>query len=149
MTPEQCTEKYGAIVNGKWVDEAKWMITIDCTRFDLPWDTTQSAKYPHHIYINKDCAEPLAKALQNLKSRCYATELKTFDGCFNIRATRGADTQSAHSWGLALDLNAAENALGQIPKFSEGFVRCFEDAGFKWGGRWPRKDGMHFSLAGF
>jgi hypothetical protein len=54
---------------------------------------------------------------------------------------------SLHSWGLAVDLNAFENGLGKEPKLSPGFVKCFTDAGFDWGGTWKRKDGMHFELA--
>ena len=54
---------------------------------------------------------------------------------------------SLHSWGIAIDVNAFENGLNQIPKLSPGFVKCFTDAGFEWGGTWKRKDGMHFQLA--
>jgi hypothetical protein len=32
------------------------------------------------------------------------------------------------------------------PKLSAGFVKCFTDNGFEWGGYWQRKDGMHFQL---
>jgi hypothetical protein len=54
---------------------------------------------------------------------------------------------SLHSWGLAIDVNAFENGLNQTPKLSAGFVKCFTDAGFDWGGTWQRKDGMHFQLS--
>ena len=54
---------------------------------------------------------------------------------------------SLHSWGIAIDLNAFENGLNMAPKLSPGFVKCFTDAGFEWGGNWQRKDGMHFQLA--
>jgi hypothetical protein len=32
-------------------------------------------------------------------------------------------------------------------KLSPGFVKCFTDNGFEWGGTWKRKDPMHFQLA--
>jgi hypothetical protein len=54
---------------------------------------------------------------------------------------------SLHSWGIAIDVTAFENGLGKEPKLSSGFVKCFTDAGFEWGGTWKRKDGMHFELA--
>ena len=54
---------------------------------------------------------------------------------------------SLHSWGIAIDVNAFENGLHQEPRLSAGFVKCFTDAGFIWGGNWRRKDGMHFELA--
>jgi len=48
---------------------------------------------------------------------------------------------------INVDVNAFENAMGKEPKLSSGFVKCFTDAGFDWGGNWKRKDGMHFQLA--
>ena len=32
------------------------------------------------------------------------------------------------------------------PTLSAGFVKCFKDAGFDWGGDWSIRDGMHFQL---
>ena len=55
-------------------------------------------------------------------------------------------SQSLHSWGIAIDVNAFENGLNQTPKLSSGFVKCFTDAGFEWGGNWERRDAMHFQL---
>ena len=102
---------------------------------------------PKRLYCNKDMVAPLSAAFDNLIRREFVNELKTFDGCFNIRNTRGAATMSLHSWGIAIDVNAFENALGKVPKLSEGFVKCFTDAGFDWGGKWQRADGMHFQLS--
>jgi hypothetical protein len=102
---------------------------------------------PKRIYCNKDMIKPLGDAFRNLIERGHVDELKTWDGCFNIRKKRGLASLSLHSWALAIDVNAFENGLNQEPKLSQGFVRCFTDAGFDWGGLWKRKDGMHFQLA--
>jgi hypothetical protein len=102
---------------------------------------------PKKIYCNRDMVEPLAKAFHNLKQTGFVNELKTWDGCFNIRKKRGLSSMSLHSWGIAIDVNAFENGLNQTPKLSPGFVKCFTDAGFDWGGLWKRKDGMHFELS--
>lgn len=101
---------------------------------------------PKRIYCNRDLIEPLAKAFHNLKQTGFVNELKTWDGCFNIRKKRGLASMSLHSWGIAIDVNAFENGLNQTPKLSPGFVKCFTDAGFYWGGNFKRKDGMHFEL---
>jgi hypothetical protein len=101
---------------------------------------------PKKIYCNKDIVTPLAAAFQALITTGHVKELKTWDGCFNIRKKRGLTSMSLHSWGLAIDLNAFENGLNQTPKLSAGFVKCFTDNGFDWGGTWTRKDGMHFQL---
>lgn len=90
---------------------------------------------------------PLSAAFSNLIHRGFVSELKTWDGCFNIRKIRGGNAMSLHSWGIAVDVNAFENGLSKEPKLSAGFVKCFTDAGFDWGGTWTRKDGMHFQLA--
>lgn len=100
-------------------------------------------------------------AFLNLIDRGFADELKTWNGCHLIRPIRGYEDRvenlmakgeiekamiymSVHSWGFGIDVNAKENGLGKIPKLSAGFVKCFIDAGFEWGGNWKRKDGMHF-----
>ena len=101
---------------------------------------------PKRIYCNRDMIEPLSKAFHNLIQTGHVKELKTWDGCFNIRKKRGLASMSLHSWGIAIDVNAFENGLNQTPKLSPGFVKCFTDAGFDWGGLWKRKDGMHFQL---
>jgi hypothetical protein len=102
---------------------------------------------PKKIYCNKDLIVPLAAAFQALITTDYVKELKTWDGCFNIRKKRGQASMSLHSWGIAVDLNAAWNCFGCKPVLSAGFVKCFTDNGFYWGGTWSKPDGMHFQLA--
>jgi hypothetical protein len=89
----------------------------------------------------------LEKAFKNIIDRGLVNELKTWDGCFNIRKKRGATSASLHSWGIAIDINAAWNGFGKPPTMSKELVSCFKDVGFDWGGDWTRPDGMHFQLA--
>lgn len=119
-------------------------------KFMVLWDVPSELEIgviPKKLYCNKDIIAPLTQAFKNLISRGKVSELKTFDGCFNIRKKRGLNSMSLHSWGIAIDVNAAWNALGAQPTLSPEFVKCFTDAGFVWGGTWTRKDGMHFELA--
>jgi hypothetical protein len=114
------------------------------------WDVPSALEIgviPKKIYCNKDLVEPLTNAFKSLINSGYVSELKTWDGCFNIRKKRGLASMSLHSWGIAIDVNAFENGLNMRPKLSLGFVRCFTDNGFDWGGTWQRKDGMHFQLS--
>ncbi len=104
---------------------------------------------PKKLYCNKDLAQPLRKAFEHIIQRNLVSELKTWDGCFNIRKKRGATTPSLHSWGLAIDINAAWNGFGKQPTMSSELVACFRDAGFDWGGEWGKPDGMHFQLQSF
>lgn len=101
------------------------------------------------IICNKDMHAPLARAFELAKIAGVAHELKTFDGCFNVRWVRGRPgVPSFHSFGVAIDLNAAENPLGGASKLSPVLVDCFKVAGFDWGGDFKsRTDPQHFQLA--
>lgn len=136
VTAKDCLKKYGN------PDAAGKFMTL----WDVP-DNMEIGVIPKKIYCNKDLVEPLKQAFANLILRGFVSELKTWDGCFNIRKARGLNSLSLHSWGIAVDVNAFENGLGKQPKLTAGFVKCFTDAGFDWGGVWNRKDGMHFQLA--
>lgn len=104
---------------------------------------------PKRIYCNRILVTPLAVAFNNLITTGCVLELKTWDGCFNIRKKKGGVSTSLHAWGLAVDVNAAWNGFGKKPTLSHEFVHCFTDAGFDWGGTWGKQDGMHFQLKEF
>jgi hypothetical protein len=135
VTSAQCLKKYGDPTLEKGM-----------VIWDVPTEL-EIGVIPKKIYCNRDMVIPLEKALRNLISTGYVNELKTWDGCFNIRKKRGLSSMSLHSWGLAIDVNAAWNGLGKTPQLSKGFVKCFTDAGFDWGGSWIRLDGMHFQVS--
>jgi hypothetical protein len=134
VTSAQCLKKYGDPVLQK-----------NLVIWDVP-TSLEIGVIPKKIYCNKDLVDPLSKALQALITTGHVKELKTWDGCFNIRKKRGLSSMSLHSWAIAIDVNAFENGLNATPKLSAGFVKCFTDNGFDWGGNWTRKDGMHFQL---
>lgn len=131
----------------KWGDPT---ITANELKYMTVWDVPAHLEIgviPKKLYCNKIMVAPLIAAFTNLIERGFVKELKTFDGCFNVRKKIGLLSLSLHSWGIAIDVNAAWNGLGKTPQLSDGFVKCFTDAGFDWGGKWQRKDGMHFQLA--
>ena len=83
------------------------------------------------------------------------SEIKTYDGCWNVRKKRGLQSLSIHAFGMAIDLNASHNPLGLtqaqckekglIP-FTEKFLsvaRNYVDCGADWK---TRPDGMHFQI---
>lgn len=77
-------------------------------------------------------------------------------GSFNWRRIAGTNRRSTHSYGIAVDLNAAiggywrwtgrpeGNAGTYDNRIPEPLVRAFERRGFIWGGKWHHFDGMHF-----
>lgn len=115
------------------------------------WDVPASLEIgaiPRKIYCSKLMPLALEEAFRNLISTGFIHELRTWDGCFNIRRKKGnSGSYSMHAWGLAIDLNAAWNGFGAKPTLSNGFVECFTQEGFIWGGNWRTPDGMHFELS--
>lgn len=134
VTSNQCLDKYGP-------PERESHMTV----WDVPADIEVGA-IPKRLYCNIDMLKPLEKAFRNVIDRGLIDELRTWDGCFNIRKKRGATSPSLHSWGVAIDINAAWNGFGKTPTMSADLVECFTDAGFDWGGVWSKPDGMHFQL---
>jgi len=56
------------------------------------WDVPAHLEFgviPRRIYCNKLLINPLAQAFESLITTCAIDELKTYDGCFQIRPIRG------------------------------------------------------------
>lgn len=92
----------------------------------------------------------LAKLVEN--SPPIRPWLTNLGGTFNWRTIAGTKRRSAHSWGIAFDLNPARadywRNAGPNPAWKnhvpESIVFAFEAEGFLWGGRWNHFDTMHF-----
>jgi len=137
ITHTQCLERYG-----------KPQLEKSMVLWDVPTEL-ELGVIPKRIYCNKDMVKPLDQAFRNIINRGLISQLKTWDGCFNIRAKASGLSASLHSWGIAIDINAAWNGYKKTPTMSKELVQCFKDAGFEWGGDWQVKDGMHFQLKEF
>lgn len=137
ITSKQCMARYGDPYAEKSM--AVW---------DVPAEL-EIGVIPRKIYCNKELILPLEKAFRQLISTGLVAELRTWDGCFNIRKKVAGRTPSLHSWGIAIDINAAWNGYNKPPTMSSALVACFKDSGFDWGGEWSKPDGMHFQLASF
>jgi len=139
VTSKQCFAKWGD--PNTRADEGKYMVL-----WDVPAHL-ELGVIPKRLYCNRAMIAPLTAAFENIINRGLVSQLRTWDGCFNIRKKRGASSQSLHAWGIAIDINAAWNGFGKKPTMSPELVKCFTDAGFDWGGLWSKPDGMHFQLA--
>ena len=93
------------------------------------------------IYCNYVMHEPLKRAFGLIVARGLAGELRTYEGSFNIRQSKGGGMMSMHSWGLAVDFNAGTNPFGQEGDMSPEMVKCFAESGMEWGGLWSNPDG--------
>lgn len=104
--------------------------------------------WPRRLYLNNALEAPLRAALAACLALGDGYPIRSL-GCFAPRPKRTNGDLSVHSWGLAVDLNAATNPLalvgGALVKdVPDSWVACFEAVGFTWGGRFPRPDPMHF-----
>ena len=77
---------------------------------------------------------------------------------FYWRQVRGANRLSAHSYGIAFDINVANSnywlwsnkgksetdTIKYVNRIPLEIVKIFEKHGFIWGGRWYHYDTMHF-----
>jgi hypothetical protein len=118
----------------------KWCVTWPIKE-DFSW-------FPaNRIFINKDFREKLYLAFKELENKGLQKEIKTFDGCYVERNVRGSSSISLHSWGMAIDLNASFEKLGQnITHFSKDFINVMTKYTF-WGGNFKsRPDPMHFAF---
>lgn len=84
----------------------------------------------------------------------WAKTLRPFGGSFCWRNIAATKRLSAHSFGVAVDLNPRmpywlterhpEKVPGQVLAFPKEIVAAFEAEGFIWGGKWAEFDLMHF-----
>jgi hypothetical protein len=144
MLQSELTELFG-----KPRDPAPYLVVMDFTEFAAalgPVKDYEGNTWGFKIYGHELMEEPLRQAFKNIVDRGLDQEFVTYDGCTNVRQMTGGGGWSVHSWGLAIDVNAAWNQYGAEPNMSEGFVECWTDAGFIWGGVWNTPDAMHFQI---
>ena len=103
-------------------------------------------------------SEQLCKVASELQRYPHLRKYLTNASSFYWRKVRGANRQSAHSYGIAIDINTSYSNywLWENPRCSEidkikyvnriprEIVTIFEKYGFIWGGRWYHYDTMHF-----
>jgi hypothetical protein len=90
----------------------------------------------------------LRGALQEVQDAGLGHLLKTYDGCYVPRfIARNPDNSiSLHTWGIAIDMDAATNYRGIRGTMDIRIVQIFKKWGFRWGGDWKYTDPMHFEL---
>jgi hypothetical protein len=152
----RCIAKFGDPTKDRATFEKRHMVL-----YDIPDDINKIIPVlPNRIYCNKVIVEPLTNVLNDLVISGLYKEIKTYDGCFNIRKSRGTNVISMHSFGIAIDMNAAWNPLlrGVHPnkrselrkeyvKWSEKFLDVWRRNGWDCGADWNTVlDGMHFEI---
>jgi hypothetical protein len=155
MTQAQLIARFGNPMTNRAAFERKHMKLVETESYAM-----HNRNIPSRIYMNRLLEDPLDEVMRELIKTGLIAEIKTWDGLFNVRYQRGSRTKlSRHSWGLAIDMNAAWNPLVKVTpankaamrkanvKWSEKFLQVWRDNGFECGADWKdRLDGMHFEL---
>jgi hypothetical protein len=90
----------------------------------------------------------LRGALQDVVDAGLASSLRTYNGCYVPRFIERDPSHaiSLHTWGIAIDLDAATNYRGIKGTMDPHVVQIFKRWGFRWGGDWKYTDPMHFEI---
>jgi len=146
-TQKQLIEKFGNPYENRAKFEKKWM-----ELWDIPKEINDAIPaLPNKIYINYLVIVPFEDTLRELMAADLHKEIKTWDGCFNIRLKRGSSGISTHSFGIAVDLNASWNPFRGKVTWSKEFLDVWRNNGWICGADWSKKnvDGMHFQCDNF
>jgi hypothetical protein len=102
-----------------------------------------------NVTCNRAIAGALRGALGEVARAGLGGGLGRYGGCYNARLIRDerAGRLSRHSFGIAVDVNTANNSFGGRVSMDSRIVSIFRRWGFAWGGTWARPDGMHFEWA--
>jgi hypothetical protein len=120
---------------------------------DAPWvrKNIVSATLPimGRVTCHRLMIPQLRGALQDVVDAGLASSLKTFDGCYVPRfiESNPENSISLHTWGIAIDMDAATNYRGIAGTMNPEVVKIFKNWGFRWGGDWRYTDPMHFELS--
>ncbi len=108
----------------------------------LSWNQRLVTRFKCHHLL-----EPTFTAVFDMIYQKHLEEhCRYFGGCYMYRAMSGAKKISTHAWAIAIDINPETNQLGTEGDMHPGIIECFEFFGFVWGGRFERKDPMHFQF---
>ncbi len=133
----------------------------DCTKGDVSQNLIEIVWLPNkagqRLRVSKlnGVAEKLtsiSRALDNLPAG-FDIYLKPSEGTYVCRPIAGTTQQSAHGYGIAIDIATKHSdywrwskggASAYQNKIPNEIVKIFEDHGFIWGGKWWHYDTMHF-----
>jgi hypothetical protein len=125
--------------DGTIVPEARW-VRRNIVTASVPILGTVTC---HRLMIPQ-----LRAALREVQRAGLASSLHTYNGCYVPRFIERDPSHaiSLHTWGIAIDLDAATNYRGIHGTMDPRVVRIFKKWGFRWGGDWSYSDPMHFEM---
>ena len=149
MTGQELIAKYGP-PDGKYQANNCLLWNI---QEDFPWFPVS------HIFLNNIFKSMLFKSFTAVQAAGLQNEIHQYNGCLVIRKVRGRNSQSAHSYGAAIDLNSSDDPMvikdfknitpaDRLGRWSQAFVNAMTSSGVFFGGNFKsRPDPMHYSMA--
>lgn len=126
--------------------------------FPLAWDEGKRiVRFQCHELVADPMTAIFAESARHYgEVRFRQLLLDRFGGCFADRNMRGSKSKSMHAWGIAVDIDPANNGLSWTssratlarPEY-EPFWRIVESHGGVSLGRTANRDWMHFQFARF
>lgn len=118
---------------------------------ELPGFPSYPGQKTTRIQLHRLVAPVFVATWAELVRRGLNDKLRTYDGSLACRHM-GHDPRrplSVHAFGAAIDFDARWNGYGvplERAEINREVVRCFEECGWEWGGRWTGAyaDSMHF-----
>ena len=126
--------------------ESKYIMIANLP-FSIPLAWNENVEISE-IRCHRLLREHFEAVFQKILDQGLRDKIQFYGGCFQFRQKRNRAELSAHSWGIAIDINLESNRQGTRGDMDEGIVSIFKDAGFIWGGEWAgkRRDPMHFQF---
>lgn len=152
---KQSILRKGNTIYGKPGDESVLVNVPVPANYPLKYD----GKRVKTIRVHKLIADRLEAALKDIINH-YGDDIEkvapgacVYDGSYYFRASRGGTSASVHSWGLALDFDAANNTMkDSAPKarlsqqIYKPFFKILEHHGFLSLGQRANYDWMHVQM---
>ncbi len=123
--------------------------------FELPYaldnDVIPGGHQVTHLYCHRLVGPIFQAVFTEIADAGLAEHAMGYGGCFNVRTQRGSATKlSTHAWGIALDLNPADNPRGGPDHQHPSVTAIFTRHGFVHGAAFPTPDAMHYqACAGY
>jgi hypothetical protein len=138
---EQILKTYGNAVSFNFERE-------NLVEVELPFILYYGGAPVHRCEFHRMAAPNLLQALNAvLKAGLQEQIQKDYGGTYCFRKSRTTGMLSTHSWGIAIDLRVKDFPLGSTNRLPDSVVKCFNDAGFLYGGDFHgERDPMHMQL---